>query len=179
MSVLPVELERISTNTMRARRFCRRSVHRQQRRSFHLWLPCFPALRLSLIDARRARTRIAQPREVPPALVPVLPVDLETRSFCDLHPNLVRSDRNPRKLPIFKTLARLFFLADEANSFVTHASILVPDSCSTVSLPCKTESGSPVGNPSILTTFFCFRYSFNPSSPFDCAQRRSVSRSPA
>ena len=180
MSILPVELDRVSTNSVCASRFCWRSEHRQQCRSLRLRLSRFAPLRFALINTRRARTSIAQPHKAPPAFVSILPVDLEACSFGDLYSNLVRRDSDPGKRSVFKTLVGLLFLADEANSLVTHASILVPDSTSSgLGSAASSEFNNPVGSPSILTTFFCHRYSISPASPFDVAHRRSVSRSPA
>src|SRR6185369_1454824 len=50
--ILPVELKRITPDSMRTGRLSRRRVHRQQIRSFGFRLPSLPSLSLALVNAR-------------------------------------------------------------------------------------------------------------------------------
>src|SRR5258708_31937637 len=57
--------------------------------------------------------------------MPVLPIDLEAGTLGDLHAHFFGGDRNTSERPLGKVVPGLIFLADEANTFVTHDSILV------------------------------------------------------
>src|SRR6476620_7415682 len=77
VAVEPVELESIAAHGVGARRLDGRGVHGQERCGLRLGLAGFAAFRFAFVDASGARAGIAQPGEVPTALVAISPVDLE------------------------------------------------------------------------------------------------------
>src|SRR5580704_4524693 len=72
--------------------------------------------------ARRARTSVPQPRKVPGALMPILPVDLDAGPLGLLNPHLLGSYRVHRQLLVLHILPLGLFRIYDANPFVTHRS---------------------------------------------------------
>ena len=125
MPILPVELDGVTADAVRACGLGRSGIHGQQGSRFGFRLASFAPLGIAFVDAGGAGARIAKPCEIPCASVPVLPVDLETGALGDLHAHLVWSDCDARERLLGIVVPGLLFFVNEAYAFVTHDSILV------------------------------------------------------
>src|SRR5271167_3398371 len=79
VSIAPLELQSILTHWNYLERYGRSFIHHQQLLLFWFSRAGLPPSLLAILVAGRARTSIPQPSKIPLALMPVLPVDLDSR----------------------------------------------------------------------------------------------------
>src|SRR5581483_7244878 len=108
----------------------------------------------------------------------ILPVNFEAFALREEHPHLLGRDRDPRQRLRPVVFASCFFVADDADAFVAHDSILsvLRIALNGAHLAAVSASRIPVGRPSMLSTFFVRQYCSIPSSPFARAHRCNVAR---
>ena len=124
VSVVPLELDRISPHTPGAIGLYRRSVHGQQRLWPGLRLPSRPAFLAALFKTGCTRAGIAQECEAPRARVAVGPIDLHTLALGQQHSHLRRSRYASIERLLFRVLACLLFGRHDTDSFMTHRNSL-------------------------------------------------------
>src|SRR5271163_3602298 len=125
--IQPIELNSVASHSMGAGRPRWRLIHLQQLRSSRLRLTRLAMLLLPLFHTGSAGAGIAQPGEVPLAVMPVFPVNLHASAFGLKDAHFGRRQRlfgKAARAMVFAILAFLFFFAEKANSLVAHASIL-------------------------------------------------------
>jgi len=96
VAVLPVELDCVAADGLRAGRLHGRGIHGQDGGWPGLWLPYFTAIRLALLDAGGAGAGITQPGKAPGAVVAVNPIDLHALALRDEHADLLSRDADAR-----------------------------------------------------------------------------------
>src|SRR6185437_667986 len=109
---------------MRAGGLGRWRVHGEQVCGSGFRLARFASVLLALVNAGGAGASIAQPGEVPRAVVAVRPLDLEALALGDQHPDFVRDDGLARKGLVQLRLTRHVVLCRNTDAFMTHDYIL-------------------------------------------------------
>src|SRR5271156_656223 len=123
VAVIPVKADGVAADGRNRLGPCRCFVQLQQRGRLRLLLAWLAAGCSALLMAGGARAGVAQPGEVPAALVAVFPVDLHAGAGRLLHPDTGRLGRLAGQIGtrgLLRPPPRRPFLADKSDAFVAH-----------------------------------------------------------